>query len=78
MWLRLAAVAAFAVAPCAWAQAVPPDAVLTLDDAFARVAQSHPDLRLADGQRRVLFLLPSGEGGAQRRMRVRPLAMLGR
>lgn len=54
MWLRLAAVAAFAVAPCAWAQAVPPDAVLTLDDAFARVARSHPDLRLADGQRRVL------------------------
>ncbi|EKU26749.1 cation efflux system protein [Xanthomonas translucens pv. graminis] len=54
MWLRLAAVAAFAVASCAWAQAVPPDAVLTLDDAFARVARTHPDLRLADGQRRVL------------------------
>ncbi|WP_369977712.1 TolC family protein [Xanthomonas bundabergensis] len=54
MWLRLAAVAAFAVAPCAWAQAVPPDAVLTLDDAFARVARTHPDLRLADGQQRVL------------------------
>ncbi|MBN6149195.1 TolC family protein [Xanthomonas sp. AmX2] len=54
MWLRLAAFAAFAVASCAWAQAVPPDAVLSLDDAIARVAGSHPDLRLADGQRAVL------------------------
>ncbi|MEA5124889.1 TolC family protein [Xanthomonas floridensis] len=54
MWLRLAAVAAFAVVPCAMAQDVPPQTVLTLDDAIARVAAKHPDLRLADGQQAVL------------------------
>jgi len=53
MWLRLAALAALAIAPCALAQARSPDApsgaspdTLTLDDAFARVARVHPDLRL--------------------------------
>jgi cobalt-zinc-cadmium efflux system outer membrane protein len=53
MWLRSTALAVFAAASClpAWAQ--PPE-TLTLDDAFARVAQSHPDLRLIDGQRKVL------------------------
>lgn len=49
MWLRLAALAAFAIAPCVHAQApspaVPPE-ILTLDDAIARVARVHPDLRL--------------------------------
>ncbi|WP_299343725.1 TolC family protein [uncultured Pseudoxanthomonas sp.] len=49
MWLRLAALAAFAIAPCVHAQApspaVPPD-TLTLEDAIARVARVHPDLRL--------------------------------
>ncbi|WP_434989794.1 TolC family protein [Xanthomonas melonis] len=54
MWLRLAAVAAFAVVPCAMAQHAPPQTVLTLDDAIARVAATHPDLRLADGQQAVL------------------------
>ncbi|MFO3706898.1 TolC family protein [Xanthomonas codiaei] len=54
MWLRLAAVAALAVVPCAMAQDVPPQTVLTLDDAIARVAAKHPDLRLADGQQAVL------------------------
>ncbi|MCC4600383.1 TolC family protein [Xanthomonas melonis] len=54
MWLRLAAVAAFAVVPCAVAQHAPPQTVLTLDDAIARVAATHPDLRLADGQQAVL------------------------
>ncbi|MFC0154096.1 TolC family protein [Xanthomonas dyei] len=54
MWLRLAALAAFAVVPCAMAQDVPPQTVLTLDDAIARVAAKHPDLRLADGQQAVL------------------------
>ena len=43
MWLRLAALAAFAIAPCVHAQApspaVPPD-VLTLDDAIARAPQN--------------------------------------
>jgi cobalt-zinc-cadmium efflux system outer membrane protein len=46
MWLRLAAMAVLSLVLCdfAWAQAQ--NNVLTLDDAFARVAQSHPDLRL--------------------------------
>ena len=53
MWLRSTALAVFAAASClpAWAQ---PPQTLTLDDAFARVAQSHPDLRLIDGQHDVL------------------------
>ena len=53
MWLRSTALAVIAAASClpAWAQS--PE-TLTLDDAFARVAQSHPDLRLIDGQRNVL------------------------
>ncbi len=55
MWLRLAAWAAFAAVPCAQAQVRPPEATpaappqtqtLTLDDAFARVARSYPELRL--------------------------------
>jgi len=68
MWMRLAAVAAIALVPCAYAQgtapvtrsaqaalpvaaaAAPP---LTLDEAIARVARYHPDLRLADAQRPV-------------------------
>jgi cobalt-zinc-cadmium efflux system outer membrane protein len=45
MWLRLAATAALAFAPCIVVRAQTPD-VLTLDDAFARVAEFHPDLRL--------------------------------
>lgn len=57
MWLRLAALAAFAIAPCVHAQApspaVSPD-TLTLDDAIARVARVHPDLRLIDARRGVL------------------------
>jgi len=53
MWLRSTALAVFAAASClpAWAQ--PPE-TLTLDEAFSRVAQFHPDLRLVDGQRDVL------------------------
>lgn len=51
MWLRLAALAALAVAPCAVAQPRPPVDTLTLDAAIARVAQAHPDLRLIDGRR---------------------------
>lgn len=53
MWLRLAALAAFAIASVASARAQSP-VVMTLDDAFARVARTHPDLRLLDGQHRVL------------------------
>ncbi len=53
MWLRLAALAAFAIASAASARAQSP-VVMTLDDAFTRVARTHPDLRLVDGQHRVL------------------------
>lgn len=53
MWLRSTALAVFAAASCMQASAQPPE-TLTLDEAFARVAQSHPDLRLIDGQRKVL------------------------
>ena len=54
MWLRLAAFAVFVAAPCLSASAQSPE-TLTLDDAFTRVAQSHPDLRLIEGQRGVLW-----------------------
>nr|WP_298130250.1 TolC family protein [uncultured Pseudoxanthomonas sp.] len=58
MWLRLAAVAAFAMAPCVHAQvpspAVPPE-TLTLDDAIARVASAHPDLRLFGARTDILL-----------------------
>ena len=57
MWLRLAACAVFAIAPCLVASAQSPGTsagTLTLDDAFARVAHSHPDLRLVDSQRGLL------------------------
>ena len=53
MWLRLAALAALTAVLCVPAHAQS-RAVLTLDDAFARVDQSHPDLRLLQGQRAVL------------------------
>jgi cobalt-zinc-cadmium efflux system outer membrane protein len=45
MWLRLAAMAALVFALCDSARAQTRE-VLTLDGAFARVAQSHPELRL--------------------------------
>ncbi|MEN4953099.1 TolC family protein [Stenotrophomonas sp. TWI819] len=53
MWMRLAALAAIAFVPCVYAQGTTPAAPLTLDDAIARVAQYHPDLRLAQAQRQV-------------------------
>lgn len=53
MWMRLAALAAIAFVPCVYAQGTTPAAPLTLDDAIARVAQYHPDLRLAQAQRPV-------------------------
>jgi len=46
MWLRLAAVAACFLLPCASVRAQTGSSPLTLDDAFARVAETHPDLRL--------------------------------
>ena len=51
MWIRLAAFAALAVAPCAFAQAPSSPAPLTLDEAISRVARLHPDLRLPALQR---------------------------
>ncbi|MET0329388.1 MAG: TolC family protein [Luteimonas sp.] len=78
MLLRLAALAALAAAPClVHAQAAPVPVrtdipVLTLDDAFARVAGAHPALRLFDGQRDVLdaereaaLLRPALEAGIE-------------
>lgn len=53
MWMRLAALAAIAFVPCVYAQGTTPAVPLTLDDAIARVAQYHPDLRLAEVQRPV-------------------------
>lgn len=58
MLLRIAAVAAFAIASCLPAPArsreLPPG-TLTLDDAFARVARAHPDLRLFGPKHDVLL-----------------------
>ncbi|WDS38003.1 TolC family protein [Pseudoxanthomonas sp.] len=54
MWLRLTALAVFAVVPALRAQERPPISPLTLDQAIARVAQAHPDLRLIDGRAAVL------------------------
>ncbi|MCD9085355.1 TolC family protein [Stenotrophomonas sp. SY1] len=54
MWMRLAAVAAFALVPCVHAQEPAPAVPLTLDAAVTRVATDHPDLRLIDAQRPVL------------------------
>lgn len=53
MWLRSTALAVFAAASCLTAAAQSPE-TLTLDEAFARVAQSHPDLRLLEGQHNML------------------------
>ena len=75
MWLRLAALAAFAIAPCVHAQApspaVPPE-TLTLDDAIARVARIHPDLRLFGArteallaEREVALLRPALRAGLE-------------
>ncbi|MGN6520313.1 MAG: TolC family protein [Dokdonella sp.] len=47
MWLRLAATAALVFARCDIASAQAPS-VITLEDAFARVAERHPDLRWVD------------------------------
>ena len=58
MWLRLAAVAALTLAPCigiAQQLDTPVSQTLSLDDAFARVANTHPDLRLLGPRQQVLL-----------------------
>ncbi len=59
MWLRLAASAALVLAPWLAVHAqngLPPGSnVLTLDQAFARVAQAHPDLRLFGARQDMLL-----------------------
>lgn len=54
MWMRLAALAAFALVPCVHAQEPATAVPLTLDAAIARVALDHPDLRLIDARQPVL------------------------
>ncbi|RDZ27394.1 TolC family protein [Lysobacter silvisoli] len=65
MWLRPAASAVLTAALCVATparaanvpvatSAAPAPARFTLDDAYARIGQAHPDLRLFAGQRRVL------------------------
>ncbi len=70
MWLRLAAMAALSLAPCF--AAAQQHQALTLDDAFARVAQTHPDLRLLGPRQQVLraereqaLLRPAWTAGVQ-------------
>ena len=53
MWMRLAAIAAFALVPRVYAQAPASAVPLSLDAAIARVAVDHPDLQLVDAQRPV-------------------------
>lgn len=53
MWLRLAAMAVVALAWCS-AAAAQTRSMLSLDDAFAHVAESHPELRLEGARREVL------------------------
>ena len=62
MWKRLAALAALAIAPCAFAQAPSPPASLTLDEAIGRVARLHPDLRLPALQRAAAEARHDGAG----------------
>lgn len=52
MWLRLAALAALSLAPCL--AAAQSENILSLDDAFARVAAIHPDLRLPGPRQQLL------------------------
>lgn len=53
MWLRLAAVAVLLLTPCL--AAAQKNASLSLDDAFVRVADTHPELRLLAIRDRVLL-----------------------
>ena len=63
MWLRLAASAAVSLAACVCARAQARE-VLSLDDAFARVGEAHPDLRAFGA--RLDGLLAEKDGAALR------------
>lgn len=52
MWLRLSAIAALSLAPCV--TAAQQNQTLQLDDAFARVSTTHPELRLFGAHENVL------------------------
>lgn len=69
MWLRLAALADLTAVLCIPAHAQS-RAVLTLDDAFARGDQSHPELRLLQSQRVLL-------GGDRDRASLQPPLLAG-
>ncbi len=62
MWIRLAAIAALAIAPCVHAQAPSSLDPLTLDAAVDRVARTHPDLRLPTLQRQAAQARLDGAG----------------
>ncbi|AWH55275.1 TolC family protein [Stenotrophomonas sp. ESTM1D_MKCIP4_1] len=62
MWIRLAAFAALAIAPCVHAQAPSSLDPLTLDAAVDRVARTHPDLRLPTLQRQAAQARLDGAG----------------
>lgn len=62
MWIRLAAIAALAIAPCVHAQAPSSFDPLTLDAAVDRVARTHPDLRLPTLQREAAQARLDGAG----------------
>jgi len=53
MWLRLAAMAALSLAPCF--SIAQQRQTMSLDDAFARVAETHPDLRLLGHRQHALL-----------------------
>lgn len=54
MWMRLAAIAVFALVPRVYALEPVPAVPLTLDAAIARVALDHPELRLLDARHPLL------------------------
>lgn len=69
MWLRLAAMAMLTLAVCNSARAQTP-VILNLDDAFTRVAETHPELRLFGARRAALV-------AEQARADLRPPLVLG-
>ncbi len=70
MWLRLAACVALLLVPCLQGRAQNlPAAALTLDDAFARVARVHPELRLF-GVRHDILLAERAQASQRPQLRI--------